>query len=428
MTKMAHSRQVRSYEARNGNAGPRPQYKLGDILQVRKCARQGKLAPRFFGRFRVVELCPSGVNTVWLALEVSGSRSARPIIRHGVLPSSSSLFPFSSFVCIVPRPRRGRRLSRILLSLSTIVFDPASMAMSFSTEQVISERLMVPGGTFSAIRQVWHPRLSPDLLRFVAFFSTTAIHAAAEFLFRQSGVARVLAEVSAFLRLSPPCESHVSVIVVFTGNLTTLHPARHTAVLRQLRDWWWQAYAALSFCLLEVTFHWAAPTDRSAEDEIPDDEVELLLIQGGGMDTEGDFLGIVFEEVRDDHLSSITNEMLVFLTQVLDDLSLEILSHCDERPGTATLARTLEPHLLWSTCTELEGNGYDLPPRGAYLIVDVTDLSTWDPLIRRIPIGETSEETEEEEGSEGGGHLQSTEGETTPEKEESGDESDDPDY
>ncbi|GBG79028.1 hypothetical protein CBR_g28741 [Chara braunii] len=41
MTELAHGRQVRSYEARNGNAGPRLQYKLGDLVQVRKCARQG---------------------------------------------------------------------------------------------------------------------------------------------------------------------------------------------------------------------------------------------------------------------------------------------------------------------------------------------------------------------------------------------------
>ncbi|GBG62160.1 hypothetical protein CBR_g29359 [Chara braunii] len=334
--------------------------------------------------------------------------------------------------------------------------------MSFSTEQVISERLMVPGGAFSAIRQVRHPRLSPDLLRFAAFFSMAAIHTATEFQFGQSGVARVLAEASAFLRLSPPGESHVSVVVVFSCNLSTLHPARHTAILRQLRDWalsltvewvrllawprdhvvtmndidlqlcfsstapeWRQAYVALSFCLLEIAFHWVEPSDRSAEDEIPDDEVELLL----RMDTEGDFLGIIFGEVRDDHLSSITDELLVFLTQVLNDLPLEILSHCDERSGIAALVRTLEPHLLWSTCTELEGNGYYLPSRGAYLIVDVTDHSTWDPLIRHVPIGETNEEAdEEEEESEEGDHLQYTEGGTTPEEEESGAKSGDPDY
>ncbi|GBG68536.1 hypothetical protein CBR_g3080 [Chara braunii] len=90
MTELAQGRQVWSYEARNGNAGPRPQYKLGDVARVRKCARQGKLAPRFFGRYRVIELCPNGVDTVRLAPEVSDSRSARPITRH-VHPTTEQL-------------------------------------------------------------------------------------------------------------------------------------------------------------------------------------------------------------------------------------------------------------------------------------------------------------------------------------------------
>ncbi|GBG70575.1 hypothetical protein CBR_g6702 [Chara braunii] len=155
-----------------------------------------------------------------------------------------------------------------------------------------------------------------------------------------------------------------------------------------------------SFCLLGIAFHWAEPADRSVEDEIPDDKVELLLIQGWRTDTEGDFLGIVFGEVRNDHLGSITDELLVFLTQVLDNRPLEILSHCDERPGTAMLTRTLEPHLLWSTCMEVEEGSYYVPSPGVYLHVDVTDLSTWDPLIRHTPARETSEEEEEEDEEE----------------------------
>ncbi|GBG62224.1 hypothetical protein CBR_g29832 [Chara braunii] len=64
MTELAHGRQVRSYEARNGNAGPQYQYKLGDLVQVRKCVRDWKLAPKFSGCYRVVELGPNGANTV----------------------------------------------------------------------------------------------------------------------------------------------------------------------------------------------------------------------------------------------------------------------------------------------------------------------------------------------------------------------------
>ncbi|GBG86714.1 hypothetical protein CBR_g41778 [Chara braunii] len=162
------------------------------------------------------------------------------------------------------------------------------------------------------------------------------------------------------------------------------------------RWWQWQAYVALSFCLLEVAFHWAEPADRTVESEVPDDEVELLLVQAWTTSTEGDFMGIIFGEVRDDNLGSITDELLVFLVQLLDDLPLEIVSRCDERPGTATLTRSLEPHVLWSTCTELDEGSYYLSSRGVHLTVDVTDLSRWDPLVQR-PEGQTSEEAQEEE-------------------------------
>ncbi|GBG67392.1 hypothetical protein CBR_g529 [Chara braunii] len=136
-------------------------------------------------------------------------------------------------------------------------------------------------------------------------------------------------------------------------------------------------------------------TDRTVEGEVSDDEVELLLVQAWRTGTEGDFLGIIFGEV-----SAITSELLVVLVQVLDDLPLEILSRCDERPETETLTRSLEPHLLWSTCTELDEGSYYLPPRGVFLTVEITDLSTWDPLVRRVPEGQTSEEVKEEEEEE----------------------------
>ncbi|GBG58851.1 hypothetical protein CBR_g250 [Chara braunii] len=197
---------------------------------------------------------------------------------------------------------------------------------------------------------------------------------------------------------------------------------------------WWHAYMALNFCLLEVVFHWAKPAQRSKKDEIPDNKSELLIVQAWRTDTKGEILGILFGEVCDGHLDSITDEVLVFLTQLLDDLPLDILSHCDERSGTATLARTLTPYLMWSTCTVLDVDHCYYPFEGAYLVIDVTDLSFLDPLIPRVNVAETSEEAEEEEeeaveeGIEEEDHLQYTEGEEMPEEEESEAESDDPDY
>ncbi|GBG58920.1 hypothetical protein CBR_g24271 [Chara braunii] len=164
----------------------------------------------------------------------------------------------------------------------------------------------------------------------------------------------------------------------------------------------------LSFCLLEVMFHWAEPADKNEEDEIPDDEVELLIVQAWRMDMEGEFLGLLFGKVKDDHMEPITNEVLVFLAQLLDDLPLDIISRCDERPAVATLTRTLVPHLLWSTCAELDGDNTDkcyYPSSGHYLAIDVTDLTLWDPIIRRVEVEgvvddaekEREEESEEEE-------------------------------
>ncbi|GBG63971.1 hypothetical protein CBR_g39976 [Chara braunii] len=229
---------VRSYEARNGNAGSRPQYKLGDIVQVRKCGRQGKLAPRFFGRFRVVELGPSRVNTVRLAPEVSGSRSANPA-------------PYAK------------------------------------------------GG------------------------------------------------------------------------------------------------------------------------EVQDDEVELLIAQAWQTDTEGELLGILFGKVEEGHLEAITDELLVFLAQLVDDLPLDILSRCDEKSGTDVLTRTLAPHMLWSACTELDGNNCFYPSPSLYLEIDVTDLTLWDPFIRRGNAQGAGDEDEEEEEEE--------DEEEEEEEEESGTDRDDPD-
>ncbi|GBG89776.1 hypothetical protein CBR_g49628 [Chara braunii] len=225
---------------------------------------------------------------------------------------------------------------------------------------------MRPRGHISSIRQVQRP----DLLRFAAFFSTAAIHAATEFWFAQTSErARVLAEVSTFLWLSPPGVSHVTAIVAFIGDLTALHPTAH-------------------------------PSDKDEEDEVPDDDVELLIVQAWRTDTEGELLGILFGKVRDGHLEPITSEVLVFLAQLVHDLPLEILSCCNERSTPTALPRTLAPQLLWSTCTKLDSDNIYLPSTGDYLVIDVTDITLWDPVIRRVEVGTGEEEEEREEEEE----------------------------
>ncbi|GBG60853.1 hypothetical protein CBR_g15974 [Chara braunii] len=135
-------------------------------------------------------------------------------------------------------------------------------------------------------------------------------------------------------------------------------------------------------------------------------------------DTEGELLGILFGKVKDNHLEPIMSEVLVFLAQLLEDLPLDIPSRCDERPTPVALTRTLVPHLLWSTCTELDGDNCYYPSSSHYLVIDVIDLTLWDPKTRRV-------EAEEEVGEEEEEREEASEEE---EKENSGAESDDPDY
>ncbi|GBG71029.1 hypothetical protein CBR_g8328 [Chara braunii] len=160
---------------------------------------------------------------------------------------------------------------------------------------------------------------------------------------------------------------------------------------------WWEAYAELAFCLLEVGFRWSEPAPYGEGPELPDDEVELLIVQAWRTATEGDLLGILFGKVVDGNLTLITNELLVFLTQLVDDLPLDILSRCDNQSGTHVFSRTLEPRLLWSTCTELDDDNCAYPSQALFLEIDVTDLTLWDPIVRRGNARQEEEESEDEE-------------------------------
>ncbi|GBG85645.1 hypothetical protein CBR_g40374 [Chara braunii] len=128
----------------------------------------------------------------------------------------------------------------------------------------------------------------------------------------------------------------------------------------------------------------------------------------------GELLGILFGKVEEGHLDAIMDELLVFLAQLVDDLPLDLPSRCDEKPRTDVLTRTLVPHLLWSTCTELDGDNCFYPSPSLYLEIDVTDLTLWDSFVRQGNALRASDEEEEEEDEE--------------EEEESSTDQDDPDY
>ncbi|GBG66149.1 hypothetical protein CBR_g57031 [Chara braunii] len=142
-------------------------------------------------------------------------------------------------------------------------------------------------------------------------------------------------------------------------------------------DTWWEDYIELAFCLLEIEFRWSEAAPFGEGPEHPEDNVELLIIQAWRTAEQGDLLGIVFGKVEEGNLALITDELLVFLTQLVDDLPLDILSHSDKPPGT---------HVA------------------PYLEIDVTDLTFWDPIVRQNAaqdeeIGGADKEEEEEKQS-----------------------------
>ncbi|GBG88063.1 hypothetical protein CBR_g46432 [Chara braunii] len=148
-------------------------------------------------------------------------------------------------------------------------------------------------------------------------------------------------------------------------------------------DAWWENYIELAFCLLEIEFRWSEAAPFGEGQEHPEDSVEFLIIQAWRTAEQGDLLGFLFGKVEEGNLTLITGELLVFLAQLADDLPLDILSHSDKQPGTHVLSRTIEPNLVWSTCTEIDEDNCLYPSQALYLEIDVTDLTFWDPIARQ---------------------------------------------
>ncbi|GBG90439.1 hypothetical protein CBR_g50686 [Chara braunii] len=173
-----------------------------------------------------------------------------------------------------------------------------------------------------------------------------------------------------------------------------------------------------------VVFHWAEPAPEAEGGEVKDDEVKLLIVQAWRTSTEEKLLRILFGKLEEDHLDAITDELLVLLAQLVDNLPLHILSRCDEKSGIDVPTRTLAPHLMWSTYTELDGDNCFYPSPSLYFEIDVTDLTLWDPFVRRgNALGASNDDDDDDDDEE-----EEEEEEEESEEEESGTDRDDPDY
>ncbi|GBG90866.1 hypothetical protein CBR_g51372 [Chara braunii] len=103
--------------------------------------------------------------------------------------------------------------------------------------------------------------------------------------------------------------------------------------------------------LLTVEKEWTWDSKHNVVTE----DVELLIIQAWRTEVEGDLLGFVFGSVEAGHRQPIVGELLILLTQLVDDLPIDIISHCDESSAPHILSRSLTSYLQWSACLEAIG-------------------------------------------------------------------------
>ncbi|GBG77767.1 hypothetical protein CBR_g24214 [Chara braunii] len=291
--------------------------------------------------------------------------------------------------------------------------------MSFLTERALRDHMLAPGGDISAMRQVHHPRFSLDLLRFTQFFSTTGVYAIAEFRFAANRQALVLAEASAYRLLSAPGVSHMSTVVVFSGDISSIDPLWHTTVRAELRKRGQQLAVEVNQWLawhgdnLVVTDNIDVGGLRTSRHEPPltwmrDIEhhawieyAELLIVQAWRTEVEGDLLGFLFGSVRPDHRQLIMRELTVPLAQLVDDLSLDIISQCDESPVPYVLSQTLSPYLHWSACLEGQEGDNNQPSQVKYLnprrIIDISFFQPHTTSKDEVLALEEEEEEDDEE-------------------------------
>ncbi|GBG86184.1 hypothetical protein CBR_g41088 [Chara braunii] len=228
-----------------------------------------------------------------------------------------------------------------------------------------------------------------------ALAATPILIRATEFRFTSNPQVVVLAEATAFQRRAAPGISHVSTVVVFSGDITAFDPARQTAIKSTLYKW--GQFVELSFCLLRLGLNWTWEGDRRPTSEI----VELLIIQAWRTNVAGDLLGFVFGAVDRGNRSQIVRELTIVIARLADKLPLDIVSQSDEEPVPHTLSRTLAPSLQWSTCIEERWADDRFPSRSKYL--DVHSLTN--PRFFRQPTtfewAALRAEEEAEEDSEG---------------------------
>ncbi|GBG85263.1 hypothetical protein CBR_g39831 [Chara braunii] len=139
---------------------------------------------------------------------------------------------------------------------------------------------------------------------------------------------------------------------------------------------------------------WTWDSEHNAVSE----DVELLIIQAWRTAVEGDLLGFIFGTVEAGHRQPIIGEFLILLTQLLDTLPIDIISHCDESRAPHILSRSLMSYLQWSACLEGNWDNHNYLSHDNYMNpVEIIDILFF---YRGEPTSEDEEEEDEEEEDE----------------------------
>ncbi|GBG64668.1 hypothetical protein CBR_g45723 [Chara braunii] len=245
--------------------------------------------------------------------------------------------------------------------------------------------------------------------------------------------------------------SHVTTVAAFNGDISSVNPLRHTAILALLREWTeqvsnvWQHVLAgegyniisifasdidgirrsprerpifeeLSFCLTRVQVKWTGTIEHPTWIENP----ELLIIQGWRTNAEGDLIGFLFGSVRLGRRQLIAQELIALIVQLADDLSPDIYFQSDNSPAPYIFERSLDPYLQWTSCLEEPRDEDTLPSRKEYLKPYEIIPYAFYPRAEEVVIDDNDdeEENDDEETSEEGSYSEHSEGELSEEEEE----------
>ncbi|GBG86556.1 hypothetical protein CBR_g41619 [Chara braunii] len=231
--------------------------------------------------------------------------------------------------------------------------------------------------------------------------------------------------------LSKPT-SYVTTVAAFSGDISSVNPQRHIAILTSLREWteqvsnvWQHVLARPGHNLISI---FAPDLGDIRRDVDADQRASCVDRKSGAADhpsleawrtnVEGDLLGFLFGSVWLGRRQWIAQELIAPIVQLADDLSPDIYSQSDDNPALHVIERSLDPYLQWTAFLEEPRDEDTLPSRQEYLKPYDIIPHAFYPRAKEVVIDDDDEEDEDEETSGEGSYSEYNEEELSEEEEE----------